>query len=363
MSFTVRSLTDISQAVRGAIRQYLPGTDASLKQNVLYVIAKVQALLAAEYELRLAWIHDQLFLTTATSEAIVRLQAAEYGIYRKPPAPASGMIEGQGQAHQTWPAGVRWLSGAQSYVSSAPFTANAIGRFSAQVRAEAGGLATSREAGAVMNLADAGLYPELGATATVAAAGLGGAADVETLDELRARALKRKRTPPQGGALADYERWALEVPGVRAAWARQFANGFGAIGTWVLFAGRPNGIPTEADLAAVQAHIESLRLVRAEFAAAAPRARPLDLAIRLSPDTAELRAAVTTALAELFDATAFGTRIRPGLPDDPFVLPAAWISEVISTTVGEDRHTLLLPGGDVSFYAGDLPVLGAIDWS
>ena len=49
MSFVARSLDAISQGVRGAFRQYMPGTDASLKQNVTYVIAKVVTLLAREY--------------------------------------------------------------------------------------------------------------------------------------------------------------------------------------------------------------------------------------------------------------------------------------------------------------------------
>ena len=54
MSLATRSLDEISRTVRGAFRQYLPGTDASLKNNVLTVIGKVVTLLAREYELRLA---------------------------------------------------------------------------------------------------------------------------------------------------------------------------------------------------------------------------------------------------------------------------------------------------------------------
>jgi uncharacterized phage protein gp47/JayE len=362
MAFPVRSLAEISQTVRGAIRQYLPGTDASLKQNVLYVIGKVITLLAGEYELRLAWLYDQLFLSTATSEAIVRQQAAEYGITQKPASPAAGSISGTAAANITYPAGVRWISGAATYVATAPFTADALGRFSAMVRAERPGEATNREAGALLTLVDVGLYPAMTATATVDTDGLGGGADVETVEALRTRALKRKRTPPQGGALSDYERFALEVPGVAAAWARQFTNGFGTVGAWVLFASRPAGIPTEADLDAVQAYVEERRLVRADFIAAAPRPSAVDVTLALSPDSAAARTAVAAALAALFDATADGARIRPGLPGDDFILPIAWISEAISTTPGEDRHRLVAPAGDITFAAGDMPVLGAITW-
>lgn len=363
MAFSVRSLDQISTLVRGAIRQYLPGTDASLKQNVLRVIGKVITLLAHEYELRLAWLFNQLFLSTATSEALIRLHAAEYRILRKPAAPAVGMVTGVGQAHSTYPSGIRYISGNVTYLTTEAFTANAFGAFAAPVRAEVSGFATNRDAGAELLLSDAALNPTLADRVTVAAGGLGGGADIEGLEDLRARALKRKSSPPQGGALADYEAWALEVPGVVTAWAANYANGFGHVGCWVLFDGRPNGIPTEADLALVDAYIEGKRLVRARYTTAAPIAKPVNLTIALSPDSVAMRTAVTTALAAFFDATRSDTRLRPGLPDDPFTLPVAWISEVISAVPGENRHVLATPATGPVFQPGELPVLGTITWS
>lgn len=362
MSLVVRSLDEISKTVRGAFRQYLPGTDASLKNNVLYVIAKVQTLLSREYELRLEWLAKQLFLTSASSEAIIRLQAGEYGLRLKPAAAATGAIVGTGAAHQVYPSGVRFVSSGTTYVSTASFQADALGNFRATVVAETAGSATNREADAVLLLADASLYPTLSQEAAVDGDGLGGGADVEAVEALRVRALLRKRTPPQGGALPDYERWALDIPGVVKAWSAKFAGGFGTVGTWVLFAGRPNGIPTDADLAVIQSTIVAKRLVRAEFVAVAPVPKPVDLAVRLSPDTAAQRAAVMAALSTFFDAAGRDTRLRPGLPDDPFTLPRAWLSEAISTTPGEFSHSLIEPAYDLAFQPGELPVLGAITW-
>lgn len=363
MAFPIRSLDEISQRVRGAMRQYLPGSDASLKQNTLYVIGKVVTLLAHEYELRLQWIFRQLFLTTASTDAIVRMHAAEYGVYQKAAAPAAGEVAGTAMAHATYPAGVRYLSAGATYVTSAAFTANALGAFTVPVIAERSGLATNRDAGAELLLADATLYPTLSDRVTVGAGGLGGGADVEGTEALRSRALKRKAAPTQGVALLDYENWAMEVPGVSAVWAAQFANGFGSIGAWVLFHGRMNGIPTESDLAAVNAHIVDRRLVRARFDAVAPVAKPVDLTIRITPDTARMRAAAFASLNAFFDAAAPGARLRPGLPDNPFVLPLAWISEVVSATDDEVRHTVIAPGGDLTFQPGELPVLGTITWA
>lgn len=362
MSFAPRSLDAISQAVRGGFRQYLPGTDASLRQSVLYVIAKVMTLLAREYELRLEWLYRQLFLRTASAPAIVRMHAADIGVVQRPASPASGTIAGTGAPNITYPAGVRYLSGAATYITALPFTAGALGDFEARVTAETAGAQTNRDAMSVLMLADPGLWPDLSQEATVTGAGLGGGADVEDIEALRRRALRVKASPPQGGTLADYENWALEVPGVAAVWAANFDNGIGSVGAWLLFAARPNGIPVASDLAAVQAHIEDKRLVRGAFYAVAPAAMPVDLTVRLEPDSVTLRAAVTAELAALFDARLPGARLRPGLPGEPFLLPRAWISERISATIGEDAHSLIAPAVDLTFQPGELPVLGAITW-
>ncbi|EDQ33958.1 putative phage protein [Hoeflea phototrophica DFL-43] len=363
MAFPIRSLDEISASVRGAIRQYLPGTDASLMQNVLRVIGKVVTLLSHTYELRQQWIFKQLFLTTATSPAIIRLHAAEYRILQKPASAAAGAVTGTAQAHATYPAGVRFVSAGVTYVTTAGFTANAVGQFTASVQAESAGAATNRDAAAELLLADPALYPTLPTVVAVGAGGLGGGADIESIEDLRARGLKRKASPPQGGTLPDYENWALEVPGVVSAWAANFANGIGTVGVWILFDGRPNGIPEAGDLAAVDAYIENLRLVRAGYFTVAPVAKPVDLTIALSPDTSANRTAVTDALTTFFDATLQDTRLRPGLPDDPFTLPLAWISEVISTVPGETGHVLTVPATGPVFQPGELPVLGAISWS
>lgn len=361
MAFNVRSLDAISQSVRGAMRQYLPGTDASLKQNALYVIGKVQTILSREYELRLAWIFKQLFLTTATEERIIRMQAAEVDVLQKPASAASGFVAGVGAPNATYPGGIRFLSGGNTYVTDA-FTTDAVGSFTAPVRAEQVGAATNRDADAVLLLADPSLWPTLPPQIGVAG-GIGGGADAEDMEALRQRGLLRKRTPPQGGALPDYERWAREVPGVAAAWAANFANGVGHIGVWPLFSGRPNAIPTIADLATVEAYIVGKRIVRGAFYAVAPIEKPVDLTIALSPDTVMQRAAVTGALQTFFDATRPDSRIQPGLPGQPFTLSRSWLAEAISTTAGEASHVLVEPATDIVFQPGELPVLGTIDWA
>ncbi len=360
MGFNLRTLNEISASVRGAFRQYLPGTDATLLQNFVGVTGKVLSLLSREFELRLKYLYAQLFVRTATDEAVLRMHGADLGIFQKPAAAASGLITGTGQAGATWPAGVRWISAGMTYVSTAPFTASGVGIFTAHVRAESAGAATNRNEGAVMTLADPSLYPALGQDAEVSAAGLGGGADVESIESLRARILARKSRPPQGGALPDYETFALEVSGVLKAWAWQFTNGIGSVAVYFLFDGRVHRIPTEADVAAVQAHIDAKRLIRVDdLVAVAPVAAPVVITISdLEPDTPVLRAAIEANLSAMFLE-----RSRPGVLDDPFVLERSWVSEAISTAAGEESHTLVSPAASLTFTDGQIPVLGGVAYA
>lgn len=361
MAYNPRSLTELSTSIRGAFRQYLPGTDATIRQNVLYVIAKVLALLAREFELRFEWVYRQLFISTADDIGHMRMHAADYRIYQKAAAASSGAITGTGAAASTtYPAGIRYLTSGISYVTTAPFTTDGAGAFTAAVQAEATGATTNREAGGTLTLADPSLYPTLPTTALVGPDGIGGGADIEGIESLRARTLARKANPPQGGALPDYERFALEVPGVLKAWAYSFVGGIGTIGVYVLFQGRPNLIPTSGDIAAVQASIEARRLIRVDdVIVIAPIAEAVNVTISgLTNDRPEVRAAIEANIrAVFFD------RVRPGIVSDPFILSRSWISEAISTATGEDRHTLVTPTTDISFTGGHIPVLGTVTYA
>lgn len=360
MAYNPRSLTELSTSIRGAFRQYLPGTDATIRQNVLYVIAKVLALLTREYELRFEWVYKQLFISTADDIGHIRMHAADYRIYQKPAAAGSGSITGTGAAATTYPVGVRYLTGGISFVTTAPFTTNGAGAFTAAVKAEATGAATNREAGGTLTLADPSLYPSLSPTATVASAGIGGGADIEDIESLRARTLARKSSPPQGGALPDYERFALDVPGVVKAWAYPFVGGIGTIAVYIMFQGRTNLIPTSGDIAAVQAAIDARRLIRVDdVTVLAPIAEAVNVTITgLANDRPDVRAAIEANIRAVFL-----DRVRPGIASDPFVLSRSWISEAISTATGEDRHTLTVPATDLTFTNGHIPVLGTVTYA
>ncbi|CAD7036323.1 Baseplate J family protein [Pseudorhizobium halotolerans] len=359
MAWQIRSLAEASQRVRGAFRQYMPGTDAALKNNFVTVTGKVLAALSHEFELRMAYLARQLFASTASAAFLAR-HGSDVGIFRKAASPAIGLITGSGAPNAIYPAGIRFVSGDVVYVSTTPASASPGGDVTFSVQAQTTGAATNRDAGGVLGLADPVLWPFLGAEWAVSTSGLGGGADREGDDALRERILFRKRNPPGGGRLTDYENAALSVPGVVKAWAFRQPLAPGFISVFFLFAGRPNLIPTPGDVAVVQAAIDATRLIRIDDnVAVAPTPEPLDLTISgLANDSAEVRVAIEAAVAAMLVA-----RARPGVAGDAFTLSRSWISEAISRVSGEDRHVLDWPLDDVTYTNGRYPVLGTVTYA
>lgn len=358
MTFLARPLNAISAAIRGDLRRELPGTDATIWPNTLAVFSKVVAMANHLVEQRAAWIYRQIFALTADRQHLER-HAYEFGMARRAASPSSGVILTTGTPGAIYPAGIGYISGNAMFRTSGETRASDNGDVLLRVHSEGAGASMNRVSGDVLTLVDGALHPTLAAQATVTSEGLGGGADAEGDEALRARVLDRKRRPPQGGAYSDYEQIAMSVPGVVKAWAWPFAHGPGTVGVWFLFAGRENLIPTAPDVLAVREELESRRLIRAGLSVAAPLPVPLDVTITgLARDTVDTRAAIEASLsAMLFD------RGRPGVAIEPFVLSRSWVAEAISQAVGEDRHALAFPLADVTFADGQYPVLGQVTYA
>lgn len=86
------------------------------------------------------------------------------------------------------------------------------------------------------------------------------AADAETVDQYRQRIVDRFQKRPQGGAPADYELWSEEVNGIINAYPYRDSTCPGVVNVYVEAtpesSGSPDGIPTAAQLLAVEESIE-----------------------------------------------------------------------------------------------------------
>lgn len=368
MAFTTPSLLDVWTRLRNSMRAFLPGTDAWIEPNNLSIAGRSFTLVIGSVYERVLYLYRQLFASTADAFHLEFRHAFEYGLARKASAPAQGPISFtlSPPPFETIPAGYT-VAGPDgtlfAFLSSAIPDVNGI--CTVTVRAAVSGAFTNTLPNTPMAFAADPLYPNLPGQALVGAQGLGGGADQESDDELRARVLLRKQFPPHGGAESDYLEWALAVPGVTRAYVSPFyATDPNQVASpltlYPLFdATRANGIPTALDLLAVAQAIDPLRPVTARLyiVAAAPAAVNVEIAA-LKIDSTQLRASINANLAAMFFE-----RVPVVTAENRFTLPIAWVDEAIARSDGYARHRLVQPPADVSFAAGQLPVLGQVVFS
>lgn len=166
--------------------------------------------------------------------------------------------------------------------------------------------------------------------------------------------LARIRNQPSGGAARDYVAWALEVAGVTRAWCFPGEMGRGSVTVrFMMDDTYADGIPHADDVARVRAHIEGQRPVTADVYVVAPVAAPVDLDLRVSPDTPRLRATVERAVWAQLRREA-----EPG-----GVVIVSHLNEAISLAEGEEDHVLLTPSANLHLTPGRIAVPGTITWA
>lgn len=228
MPWSTPTLNQVRSLVRDFIHGSLPGSDATIPNSVLRVLADVQAgtcFLTLEY---IDWLSLQLLPDTAEGEWLDRqgdiwLVNADGTTGRKMASEASGLVSFTGQAGSIVPINSQMQASGNLYQTTAQITVGS---------GPTSGPVTAITAGTIGNL-----DPEttiafsqtlLGVDQSATVIEMDGGTDPETDDELRARILQRIQNPAMGGDAADYVTWALQVPGVTRAWS--FPNEMG-IGT------------------------------------------------------------------------------------------------------------------------------------
>lgn len=291
------------------------------------------------------------------AEAAVLEQWADlYGLERLPASKAGGQVTFSGTNGTAVGLGVLLTrtDGAKFRTTSSGVVAG--GTVTLDVLAEVAGAAGNTVATTALALST----PIAGITgAVVAAGGLVGGEDRETDEELRTRLRDTVSARPQGGSVADYKAWALEVGGVTRVWVFPAFQGLGTVGVTFAVDDDPAGpAPSAPQVAAVQARLTDTTRrdsapVGATVTAFAAVVFPVNFTIELlGADTQAIRDAVAGNLADLI--------LREGAPGGTLLL--SHVAEAISTAPGEVDHVLTVPAGDLTFTTGQLPTLGTITW-
>jgi uncharacterized phage protein gp47/JayE len=175
--------------------------------------------------------------------------------------------------------------------------------------------------------------------ATVTAQTVAGT-DAETVEAYRTRILAKTTAKPQGGCYADYQDWALEVPGIINVYP--YAGAPGQVDIYIeadeASSGSPDGIATPAQVTAVFNAIQSVNPVTSKASR-----RPVGAAINVYPIT---RVGFTVTVVGL-DPDSTGTRAAIEAAADEFLRAREPYIEGISVLPRTDRITTAAIGGVV----------------
>lgn len=352
MSFVAPSLPELISQAESDIESRISGADASVRRSNLSVLARVEA--GGLYGLYgyLSWLERQRWPDKADADVVSSTHARLWlEVDRLPATAASGEASFNGIDDA-------WID-AGTLVQRADGTRYAVGAAVQLVSGSATVSLSAVESGAAGNAlpgtALSMVSPVEGVNATsglVLGDGLLGGADIEDAESQRARVLFRIKNPPAGGAVHDYERWALEVSGVTRAWVYPRELGAGTVTIRFVCDGLANPIPDAAMVDAVAAYIETKASVIGERVVVAPIADAVAYQIRIAPDTPAVRSAVEAELRDLHR--------REAIPGG--VLLISHIREAVSLAAFETDNSVVFPSANVSATTGHMPTFGSVTW-
>lgn len=372
--YQIPSLLDLVQRARQRFRINLPGSDAWIWPNNINPTAKVIGGMTNEVFGFADYIARQKFALTADGENL-DLHGEEYGLARKPAAPARGFVTITAAAAITINvASVFQRSDGIQFRALAAGSLAGPGNVDVEVIATTDGSNTTTATGTPVNIIS-GITGDDTATAQVSTAAIVGGMDVEQdgpyftsdLSTFRGRILFRKRNPIMGGSAADYVSWATEVSGVTRVFVERLYAGVGTVRVFVLMDDLFfNGIPSPAVIANVQDYISARQPAGASVLVAAPAALPVDIQVAgLVPMTTDVEENITNELRGAFrrlSRVAGTDRQIGGMPylAYPTAFSRSWIWQAIANSTGEERHILNLPPADIALAAAQMATVGNI---
>ncbi|MDD4930466.1 MAG: baseplate J/gp47 family protein [Gallionella sp.] len=217
-----------------------------------------------------SWIFRQLFPDTADSLNLDR-HATWHNLSRKQANVSTGFCTVSGVADSVVTLGAQLVDAAGvQFVATATITLDVSGAGSLPIMAASAGVAGNLPVSAVLSFIAAPVGVQSSATITA----LSGGTNMESDAELAIRILDEIRNPPSGGSVADYKRWAKEVPGVTDAYVFPARRGGGTVDVAIETLG---GIPSDALVLAVQTHINMVKPVTADVLVIKPMTIAVDV--------------------------------------------------------------------------------------
>lgn len=341
-----RAISELNSNIQGA--------DATLRRRVLKVIAIICAAMADEVLRRVEYLLKQVFPTEADEQYLIK-----HGKVRNFPRKAASKATGSATFTGCTPGSVvpegTELKRADNvlYTTTAEATAGQDGSVSLSVIATDATENGNADSGTTLTFSTP--IQGVPTSGTVGSGGLTGGADIEDIEEYRARFLEFIRNPSTGGNKTDYVIWAKEVAGVTRAWCYPVECGPGTVTVrFMMDDTYPDGIPNADDVAAVQSYINDLKPATSTLYVVAPIADPVDITFsHLYPATQAVKQSIEQNLKSLFQSST-------NEPGAGIALSA--INTAIGKADGVEDFALASPSSNVTVSLGHIPTLGTITY-
>ena len=374
MPYSRPALTDLQNQVAQDITSNLPGSDALLRFSNLAIMGKVQAQLTHLEYGYLDWISKQAVPFTSSGE-FLEGWAALKNVTRNPATVAIGSVTFTGTVGLSIPSGTPLLRGdGIAFVTTAPVTVGGGGTAVCPASAVADptgkvGATGNTATGSILTLGTS--IAGVNSNGVVSTAFTGGA-DLETDASLKSRMLLAYQSVPSGGAVSDYQKWALAISGVTRAWINPNGFGTGTVVVYTMFdaaesaySGFPQGtngvassetraVVASGDLLAVANAIFALQPVTALVYSVAPVASPINFTISgIASASASVKALITAAIASVFYL--YGT-------PNAGTVSLSLIESAIAAISGTQGFVITTPTANIATTQGYLPTVGTITY-
>lgn len=328
-------ITPTVEAIRSTllrdIRNLLPDADIS-ENSDYYIRASTVASCAAGIYQDQGWIVRQIFPDTADIE-FLELHCRTRGLVRKAANTATGTIDMTGEPGAIVASGLTVTRDARSFVTTQADVIGVDGTVTVAAQATlAGSLGNTTQvmSGTLSSTPD-------GIDSTVIINVMRGGTGQESPTDLLSRLLDIIRRPPAGGNHHDYKRWALEVPGVTAAYVYPLRRGLGTVDIVIT---SDDGLPSQAIIDETQRYIDDVRPVTAKNSwVMAPTVNTFDIDLKVRLDNVAFDVAAGLIKETL---TEYVGRLTPG---EPFILSHAEM--LVSLVTGVTDRKIMTPTENV----------------
>lgn len=328
-------ITPTVEAIRDTIlrdiRNLLPDADISPDSDYFIRASSVASCAGGIYQDQ-GWIVRQIFPDTADIE-FLELHCRTRGIVRKPANTATGTIDLTGEPNATVASGLTVTRDSLSFVTTEPATIGLDGKLTVTAQATIAGAAGNTAqvmSGTLSSTPD-------GVDTTVIIGIMRGGTELESPADLLARLLDIIRRPPAGGNKYDYKRWALEIPGVTAAYVYPLRRGLGTVDIVITSA---DGLPSEAIIAATQAHIDDVRPVTAKSSLVmSPTIKTFDIDLKVT------LSGITLDIATALIKETLNNYINRLIPGETFIRSQAEM--LVSLITGVTDRQIITPANNV----------------